>query len=158
MFENISLKLKFLAKIVLWCGLILTATVGVIIFDGDIDNFFETAFNVTVGLLATLTASFLLYGFGETIDRLRDIDCSGADIRSDAQKNIDRKRLYVIEKLRLHDLITEKEYSEIIKAGCATHISADTFKKMKKLQTEYERAAISEREYRIARADILNNP
>lgn len=67
------------------------------------------------GLLGPVIAwvsSWLLYGFGELIDKTCEIEYNtrGSMRKSEAQARVDEERISKIERLRSQGLITEEEY------------------------------------------------
>lgn len=68
------------------------------------------------GCLIAWVSFWLLYGFGEIIDKLYYIEkntCVG-EHKSKAQSNVVYERIDKIEKLRSQGLITEEEYQQVI--------------------------------------------
>ncbi len=156
MFQNVAAKLKTLAKAMLCVGLSLTALTVILIFDGA-DSLFDVILNAAVGVVATLSAAFLLYGVGETLDKLKDIELQDGVTKSEAQKAVERNRVRELEKLRSHGLITEKEYLAAATDPQAKFEHPHAYRDMKKLQADYDRGAISPTEYKNARTSVLKN-
>ena len=68
MFDNIGGKIKVLAQVVCWIGIICSALFGIIIVANG-KNFVFLGFMIMfVGSLLSWCSSFVLYGFGELIE------------------------------------------------------------------------------------------
>ncbi len=157
MFENIGRKLKSIAKIIFWVGLALSVILSVVLLTAGMDRIFDVITTVLITIPSTVAISFLLYGVGEMIDTLHDISAAQGANRSESE----RVRASVIESLRSHELISKKEYIEITSKDIRTHenpsVYGTVYRDMKKLHADYDRAAISHREYQSARESILKN-
>lgn len=121
MFDNIGKKIKSLAKILCWVGIIAYVIAAIIMIAIGMDEYEEelTAFGVIllfVGPLMSWISSFFMYGFGELIDKACDIERNtrSGEIKSEAQVKADYERVNKIEKLRSEGLITEEEYQQAI--------------------------------------------
>ncbi len=71
MFENIGAKIKSLAKVIFWvvtCGMLIGAFVLADYTEGSSLIF------AVIGVLVAWISSWFLYGFGEIIDKLCDIE------------------------------------------------------------------------------------
>ena len=77
MFENIGRKIKALAKVICWIGIIASVVVGVIIiYDWSVQSYryrdsAELITGIVVIILGSLLSwvgSFVLYGFGELVE------------------------------------------------------------------------------------------
>ena len=82
MFDNISRDIKKLAKLLFWLGIIFTAGYTIWIWaqgNSRHSTFLLGLIGLAEGLLATVIVSFMMYGFGELIEKTTNID-----------KNIDR--------------------------------------------------------------------
>lgn len=101
MFTNIGKKIKMLAKIICWVGIIVSAIWG-LIFMLDSYSFFAGLFVAAVGALSSWVGSFLLYGFGELIDKTSEIaskldgksESADAPIKSDLAPKYDPAAKY----------------------------------------------------------------
>lgn len=68
MLNNIGEKIKTLAKVLCWIGIILSVSTGILSLFGGIDYFLSFGFILLfLGPLLSWIGSFLLYGFGELI-------------------------------------------------------------------------------------------
>lgn len=72
MFKNIGKKIKILAKVVCWIGIIASVIMGLIIMF-DAYSLVGGLFAAAVGALSSWIGSFLLYGFGELVDNTSEI-------------------------------------------------------------------------------------
>ena len=70
---------------------------------------------MVIGSLGSWVGSWVLYGFGEIIERVTDIERNtrGDKNMSDAQFNIKSANAKELEKLRSQGLITVEEYRNI---------------------------------------------
>ena len=70
-FRNIGLKIKILALIILFLGIFTSFTCGIIII---IENTIsQGVFIIIIGFVASWLSTFLMYGFGELIDKTTEI-------------------------------------------------------------------------------------
>lgn len=127
MFENIGKKIKILALVVFWLGVIASVAGGIIIWvdwfnmDGWWAGFGIFLLCAVGGTLVSYMSVILLYAFGEAVDKLTAIERNTAralnvqktPISQTAQKNVD-ERVKRLEILRAKGLITEEEYQQKI--------------------------------------------
>ena len=66
MFDNIGGKLKGLAKVICWLGIIVTAISGLLVMVNG--NILEGILAIVVGCLFSWIGSWALYGFGQLIE------------------------------------------------------------------------------------------
>ena len=87
--------------------------VGIVLAEGT--EGLSLLFALAGVIVAWISACFL-YGFGEIIDKLCDIERNtrGGERKSEAQSKVDSERINKIEKLRSQGLITEEEYQQAI--------------------------------------------
>ena len=123
LFENIGKKIKALAKwsfVVVAVVSILVGIIGTVAaLDGD-ESLVAIFLPITfAGPILALLSAWMLYGFGELIDKVSDIAKNTAgdtptddsiEIKPATQKTVDRKRIARLEELRKKELITEEEY------------------------------------------------
>ena len=121
MFYNIGKKIKSLASILFWGGIIAHVIAAIIMIGIGVDDHEDEliVFGVIllfVGPLMSWINSFFIYGFGELIDKTCDIERNtrGGEIKSVAQTKVETERIDKIEKLRSQGLITEEEYQQAI--------------------------------------------
>ena len=65
MFNNIGKKIKTLAELICWIGILISLILGLIFV---IENIFVGFIIFIIGVLSSWVGSFLLYGFGELVD------------------------------------------------------------------------------------------
>ena len=118
MYHDIGGKIKGMAVFVAIIGIIASFSGGMVwasIGSRDITKFVTSVLIAAVGCLVSWISSLLIYGFGEIIDKLTEIehntqvksarDTDGPDdIKSDADK------YEVIERLRKEGGLTDEEY------------------------------------------------
>lgn len=121
MFDNIGKKIKSLANVLCWVGIVAYVIAAIIMISIGVDEYEDglTIFGVIllfVGPLMSWISSFFMYGFGELIDKACDIERNtrGGEIKSVAQTKVETERIDKIEKLRSQGLITEEEYRQAI--------------------------------------------
>ena len=116
MYNNIGKKIKGLAKTSFIVVAILEVITGIVLIA-------TSSYLLVYGLLAMIAgpiiawiSSWLLYGFGELIDKASDIERNtrGGERKSETQSKVDSERIDKIEKLRSQGLITEEEYQQAI--------------------------------------------
>ena len=71
MFNNIGFKIKMLARILTALGMVLSGIFGLITMFGSAAAGFSI---IVVGCLGSWVGSFLLYGFGELIENVTEIN------------------------------------------------------------------------------------
>lgn len=124
MFDNIGKKIKTLANVLCWVGIVASVITAIIMFIMVEEGPYRTeglymglgfAFLIG-GPLSSWVSSFFMYGFGELIDKACDIERNtrSGERKSVAQTKIETERIDKIEKLRSQGLITEEEYQQAI--------------------------------------------
>ena len=117
MYDNIGGKIKGLAKVIFIIEAIAAVIAGFALmsFGDDMIPIIGVLVIVVVPIVAWVS-SWLLYGFGELIDKASDIERNsrGGERKSEAQAKVDSERIAKIEKLRSQGLITEEEYQQAI--------------------------------------------
>ena len=68
MFDNIGGKIKTLASIIAWLGIIVSVIIGIILMISAEEFGFAGLIIVIVGSISSWIRSFLLYGFGELVE------------------------------------------------------------------------------------------
>lgn len=112
MYDNIGKKIKLLAKVVTIIFSVASIIVGIAL----------TTSNVSWGAVFFFMpilfwiSSFVLYGFGELIDKVCDIERNSRNgvIKSTIQVKHEDEKIKKLEKLRAEDLISEEEYRKKI--------------------------------------------
>lgn len=122
MFDNIGKKIKSLASVLCWVGIIAYVILAIIMFAIAADAYDEELY-ITLGViflfvgpLMSWVSSFFMYGFGELIDKACDIERNtrGGERKSAAQAKVETERIEKLERLRSQDLITEEEYQQAL--------------------------------------------
>lgn len=116
MFDNIGKKIKSLANVLCWVGIIAYVIAAIIMFSID-EDFIGIGFLLLfVGPFMSWISSFFMYGFGELIDKVSDIERNtrGNERKSITQNRIEDERIEKLERLRSQNLITEEEYQQAI--------------------------------------------
>ena len=119
MYDNIGGKIKGLAKASFIVAAIAVVITGIALMAADEDLILYGLLVMVVGPIVAWVSSWLLYGFGELIDKASDIERNtrGGERKSEAQSKVDSERISKIEKLRSQGLITEEEYQAAISKG-----------------------------------------
>jgi hypothetical protein len=119
MYDNIGGKIKGLAKASFIVAAIAEVITGIALMAADEDLILYGLLVMVVGPIVAWVSSWLLYGFGELIDKASDIERNtrGGERKSEAQSKVDSERISKIEKLRSQGLITEEEYQTAISKG-----------------------------------------
>ena len=116
MYDNIGGKIKGLAKATFIVEAIAAVITGIALMASDEDMIPVGLLVMVAGPIVAWVSSWLLYGFGELIDKTCDIERNtrGGERKSEAQAKVDSERISKIEKLRSQGLITEEEYQQAI--------------------------------------------
>ena len=116
MYDNIGGKIKGLAKATFIVEAIAAVITGIALMASDDDMIPIGLLVMVVGPIVAWVSSWLLYGFGELVDKTCDIERNtrGGERKSEAQAKVDSERISKIEKLRSQGLITEEEYQQAI--------------------------------------------
>lgn len=122
MFDNIGSKIKSLAKIVCWAGIIITVIVGIVMLvSGDDVSSPVGLVLMIAGPIGSWIGSFFVYGFGELIEKATEIAENTkpkgtktvlSQEPTEGIENEDKKAL--LKKWIEQGLITEEEYQEKI--------------------------------------------
>ena len=125
MFNDIGKKIKKLAQILCWVGIVVSVIAALMMFvaAGDTYSYSKEESYKTLGLiwlfvgpLSSWISSLFTYGFGEIIDKLTriEINTRSGDRISEVQNEAETKRINELEKLRSQGLITEEEYQKAV--------------------------------------------
>ena len=116
MYDNIGGKIKGLAKASFIVAAIAEVITGIALMATDEDLILYGFLVMVVGPIVAWVSSWLLYGFGELIDKASDIERNtrGGERRTETQARGNSERISKIEKLRAQGLITEEEYQKAI--------------------------------------------
>ncbi len=88
MFDDIGGKIKKLATVVCWTGIIASVISGLMIWSQGLDGdagiivFFSGLFTMALGACASWVGTFLLYGFGEIIENLEVLNNNTYEIHA----------------------------------------------------------------------------
>lgn len=123
MYEDIGKKIKGLAKAVFIIEAIAAVIGGFVMMAEDGDMALIGLLSITAGILVAWVSSWFVYGFGELIDKVCDIErhmrgeepefIQVPDYRvAEFREETDGERLSKLEKLRSQGLISEEEYQQ----------------------------------------------
>ncbi len=123
MFVDIGGKLKTLAKVIVWLGIIGAVIGGIVLIakGSELRSGYETPFIIggialmIVGPLLSWIGSLFIYGFGELVERTCMIDArirSGAAPTAAPAAPSKDERKAQLDKLLQAGLITEEEYKQ----------------------------------------------
>lgn len=68
MYNNIGGKIKMLARVLAWIGIIACFIIGIVLISNDEDTVFIGFLTMILGSLVSWVSSFVLYGFGELVE------------------------------------------------------------------------------------------
>lgn len=119
MYSNIGGKIKGLAKAIFIIQTIATVIMGLVFIANGLDSYYLGDEAVITGVLLMIIgplvawiSSWLLYGFGELIDKVCYIalNTHNGVRKSEAQPKVDYEKISRLEKLRSQGLITQEDY------------------------------------------------
>ena len=116
MYEKIGSKIKILAKVMFFIGSFGSIMAGVaFMIDKNEFNFIGIIILVA-GIILSLVTTWLLYGFGELIEKTSFIAMNVYSSKNQKKENIniDCNRINEFEKLRFNGLISEEEFQKIL--------------------------------------------
>lgn len=115
MYENIGKKIKVLAKVFAIIEAAAAVIAGMSMMTDD-DTAFIGFLLMLIGPVIAWVSSWVLYAFGEGVDKLCDIERNtrGGEKKSETQARIDQERVNRLEYLRAQGLITEEEYRQSV--------------------------------------------
>lgn len=118
MYDNIGGKIKGLSMAIAVIEAASSAIIGFIMMVTDEDLVLIGLIIVPIGCLVAWISSWLLYGFGELIEATRSIatvvNRNLNDSLKISEEKMDSVRLARLQSLLSSNLLTEKEYKEII--------------------------------------------
>ena len=108
MYSNIGRKIKVMAQTLCWAGILCSLLLAIIQWVSSSTYHDNTASGFVVliaGSLLSWVGSFALYGFGELIEHVKNIDnaLNGTESKS---------KIDTLKELRDRGLITDNEYAE----------------------------------------------
>ena len=118
MYDNIGGKIKGLAKAFFVVESIAAIIGGMVVIVGGNGGLavFVGILTVFFGPIVAWVSSWVIYGFGELIDKASDIEYNtrSGEIKAEAQAKADNERREKLERLRSQGLITEEEYQQAL--------------------------------------------
>ncbi len=120
MYDNIGRKIKILAGVMTWIGILAALIGGVCIIVIDDDLVVVGLLVMVVGGIVSWISSFVLYGFGQLIensDILVRMNTKGGAISRQSQDEDAETRNAQLKNLFEKGLITEEEYRQKINDG-----------------------------------------
>lgn len=116
MYENIGKKIKEMAKVVAIVLAVLAVIGGMVMIAVDSYLLVPGLLTMLLGPVLAWIGSFVLYGFGELVDKTCGIERKMAGAPApDEQLETDLGRRRTLERLRASGAITEEEYQEAMK-------------------------------------------
>lgn len=114
MYNNIGGKIKGLSKTVAVLEAVMAVIIGSIMMFADEDMLGAGVLVLAIGCLAAWISSWLLYGFGEIIEKVCSIEenTRNREINPETQTSLNLKRQLEIERLYSQGMITEEEYKK----------------------------------------------
>lgn len=119
MFQNIGKKIKTLAVVVCWIGIAGSVIGGIVMC--TIDNDLLTGLGIALifcGPLFSWVGSFVLYGYGDMITRIRRIEKKLYGQENEEEEKSDSAgkddRLAKLQSLKDQNLISEEEYWDAV--------------------------------------------
>lgn len=120
MFQNIGKKIKTLAVVVCWIGIAGSVIGGIVMC--AIDNDLLTGLGIALifcGPLFSWVGSFVLYGYGDMITRIRRIERKLYGQENEEEEKSDSAgkddRLAKLQSLKDQNLISEEEYEDAVR-------------------------------------------
>lgn len=128
MFDNIGKKIKILAYVLTWVGIIASVITGIAMMN-SFDSIVKTIGLIVliVGSLLSWASSFIIYGFGQLIENTdiiagRNKSSDSKNVSSNQQNggtisvkpsatNANSSKISTLNDLRKKGLITEEEYN-----------------------------------------------
>ncbi|MDR1328063.1 MAG: SHOCT domain-containing protein [Oscillospiraceae bacterium] len=121
MYNNIGEKIKGLAKVIAWIGIIVSVIAGLILIVEGSDSYYGGGILISVGIVVVVVgtlvswiASWFMYGFGELIEKTAEIarnTAKGAFSGSITEKMEYDEKLKILLGLKENGLISEEEFA-----------------------------------------------
>lgn len=119
MFDNIGGKIKTLASFLALIGIIASFVFGFVLFGSDNDMILMGVVIIVVGSIASWIGSFLLYGFGELIEKACIIEerlALNPQMQSARElRSLQDERKVALDDLLKKGVISEEEYREAMR-------------------------------------------
>ena len=124
MYGSIGKKLKSLAKVQAIAGIIASSMIGISLMLLGEGLMLAGFIIIIFGSLMSWLSSWALYGFGEMIDKICDIERNTRKdkLKSDNQTKPDNEKISLLEKLHLQNLITDEEYQQALMNAASTEV------------------------------------
>ncbi len=87
MFNNIGRKIKILAQVICWIGIICSVVLGVVIMATEDDLPVLGFVLMLIGPVVSWVSSFVLYGFGQLIENTERLPLNAEKSCADENKN-----------------------------------------------------------------------
>lgn len=114
MFDNIGSKIKTLAQVVCWLGIIASFLVGIILIVQDEDTALIGFLVLVLGSLFSWIGSFMTYGFGQLIENSDILVAEKNGNKTENTRPIEtiNDKIDTLNKWKEQGLITEQEYNQ----------------------------------------------
>lgn len=124
MYNDIGKKIKTLAKVIAILGMIATVLLGllsIISFDNQfraeeqaehMDMLVSYIILLILGPLLSWIAGFVLYGFGELVDKMCDIQAALGGNKQSSANSVQKQKNKELDILLNQGLITQEEYDK----------------------------------------------
>ena len=114
MFDNIGGKIKTLAQVVCWIGIIASFLIGIILIKQDEDTALIGLLVLILGSLFSWIGSFMTYGFGQLIENSDILVAEKKGNKVETTRPIEtvNDKIDTLNKWKEQGLITEEEYNQ----------------------------------------------
>lgn len=114
MFENIGGKIKAVAQVVCWLGIIVSVICGIIMITQGGGTSFIGFLIMILGSLFSWIGSFMTYGFGQLIQNTDKLVAEKNSNSTNSAETIinTNDKIVILNQWREHGLITEEEYNQ----------------------------------------------
>ena len=130
MFDNIGGKIKTLAKVVCWIGIIACIITGIVLMATNDDLVLVGILTAVVGSLLSWVGSFILYGFGQLVENSDIIAEQSARNNEKTRKKVQqheeqqrRDKIKAVINIINDTNISEDTYIDIICPNCKETLS-----------------------------------
>ena len=114
MFENVAGKIKKIAKIVCYAGIVISILSGIatiIIARGAFSSIITGLLIAGLGSVISWLGAIITYGFGQLIEN-SDILASGKKLEVNTNSTKNEKRINTLKKWKEEGLISEEDYNQ----------------------------------------------
>ena len=114
MFNNIGGKIKTLAQVVCWLGIIASVIFGIILMLQNEDNVLIGFIVLILGCFFSWISSFMTYGFGQLVENIDILVKNQKYIKAERTSPVEtpNAKIDTLKKWKEQDLITEEEYNQ----------------------------------------------